>query len=71
MLRDVQHAPAGRTGRDLRGHVGRRRRDVLELEGDDVDAAGEARHRVEIVVGAATSTSATWPVGVSVSGENV
>ena len=51
MLGDEERVPAGPHDGVLLGRRRRRGRDVLELEGDDVDASGEGADGVEVVVG--------------------
>ena len=50
VLRDVERAAVRTHERARLGRFGRRRRHVLELEGDDVDGAGEGADGIEIVV---------------------
>ena len=69
VLRRVQHRAGGADGRELGGRLDRGGGHVLELEGDDGDAARELAHGVEVVVSVLDLQSATWPVGVSQSGE--
>src|SRR5690606_16437661 len=50
LLRDVQHRAVRPHGHDLHNRLRRRGRDVLELEGHDVDAARERADGIQVVV---------------------
>ena len=67
VLRNVQHRAARRYGGALGGLRGRRR-NVFKLERHDIYIGGEAANGDQVVVmRLSISTSATCPVGVSVS----